>query len=52
MATQEFQEKKKPRKKRRASKARPATIYYVIEIKDWDWGFTFGVSPIKDREGP
>jgi hypothetical protein len=43
---------KKPRRKRRVRKARAETISYIVEIKDWNWEFSFGVNTMKDRDDP
>jgi hypothetical protein len=43
---------KRPRKKRRVRKAHAETISYIIEIKDWDWEFSFGINAMKDRADP
>jgi hypothetical protein len=43
---------KKARKKSRRRRPRDETVYYVFEIKEWDWSFMFGVNPIRDRGGP
>jgi hypothetical protein len=43
---------KRPRGRRRARKARAETISYIVEIKDWNWEFSFGVNTMKDRGDP
>jgi hypothetical protein len=45
-------EKKTPRRKTKRKKTRNETVYYVMEITDWDWSFMFGVSPRRDMDGP
>ncbi|HWF96118.1 MAG TPA: hypothetical protein VG291_14270 [Xanthobacteraceae bacterium] len=52
MVSDDSPEKKKPCRKRRARKVCPETICYVVEIKDWDWNFTFGVNTMKGRDDP
>jgi len=27
-------------------------VSYIVGIKDWNWEFSFGVNPMKDREDP
>jgi hypothetical protein len=43
---------KRPRRKRRVRKVHAETISYIIEIKDWDREFSFGVNTMKDRGDP
>lgn len=43
--------KAKKRKKRRR-KPREATVYYVFEINDWEWSFSFGINTMKDERDP
>jgi hypothetical protein len=53
MATEDPRETKKPRRKRRArARLRPQNIYYIVEIKNWDWDFMFGLNQTKHRDGP
>lgn len=44
----------KPKRKHKPSRRRPAdeTIYYVIEIADWEWGFMFGVNNMPRWDDP
>lgn len=40
------------RKKRARGPPRIESVYYVVEVTDWDWSLWFGVSNIPEREGP
>ena len=44
--------KPSPRRKQRGGRPRKEWSYYVVEITDWDWGFFFGMSNMRDLEGP
>lgn len=44
--------RKPARRRKRRRRPRDEPVYYVVEIADWEWNFMFGVSPLKDREGP
>ncbi|MEN5247277.1 hypothetical protein [Brucella pseudintermedia] len=47
------EEPKKPvRKKRKPGRPRVETVYYVLEIADWEWSFMFGANVAIDRDGP
>ncbi len=46
------QNKTNVRRKRRRGSQREDTVYYVLEIKDWEWSFSFGVNPTKYGDGP
>ena len=52
MVDQDAPQAKRPRKKSRRRAAGPETLYYIVEIKDWEGDFTFGVNTIKDRDDP
>jgi hypothetical protein len=46
-----------PKKAKRRSKSRPGRprsefASYVLEIKEWDWSFSFGVNAMRNRDGP
>jgi hypothetical protein len=43
---------RKDRRKRRRGRRHGKTIYYVFEIKEWDWSFMFGVNPMQNRGEP
>jgi hypothetical protein len=40
--------------KRKRPRRRPRTEFadYVLEIKEWNWDFSFGVNSMKDGDGP
>ncbi len=40
------------RRKRPRGRPRVETVYYVVEVEDWDWSLWFGVSTMPEREGP
>ena len=42
----------KSKPKRRRVRPRTEVADYVLEIKDWNWDFSFGVNSMKDRDGP
>ena len=52
MSDVETPKKAKPRKKSRHRNPRAEFISYVLEIKEWDWSFSFGVNVRQDRDGP
>jgi len=39
-------------RKRRTRRRQDETVYYVIEIERWDWGYSFGVNNIRTIEDP
>ena len=44
-------DKKAPRGRRRTH-PRNERVDYVLEIKDWDWSFSFGLNYKPERDGP
>jgi hypothetical protein len=52
MTTDDTPKKGKARGKRRRGRPRDESVDYVLEIRDWNWGFSFGVNPARDRDGP
>jgi hypothetical protein len=40
------------RRKKARKQARAEDVRYVVQIKDWDWDFSFGLFPIKGSEDP
>jgi hypothetical protein len=51
MDTETAPKKTKARRERRRG-PRDETVHYIFEIEEWDWGFMFGVNPMRDRDGP
>ena len=45
---------KPPKSKRKRRRGRPRTDFadYVLEIKEWDWSFSFSINSMRNRDGP
>ena len=50
----EIDRAKTPKSKRKRRRGRPRTEFadYVLEIKEWDWSFSFGINTMRNRDGP
>jgi hypothetical protein len=44
--------KAETRRKSRPGRPRIEFASYVLEIKEWDWSFSFGVNEMPNRDGP
>lgn len=49
MAKEATKPKKRARPRR---KPEDESIYYVVQIDDWEWGFSFGINSMRDRDDP
>ena len=42
----------KRRRKSRPGRPRIEFASYVLEVKEWDWRFSFGVNEMRNKDGP